>query len=87
MTLIVSLANKDFVVQISDRRLSSNGRLIDDESNKCGVVFCLNARMAFGYTGLARYKNFSTATWLLSVLHDSATPDYTIGGAYPKFCV
>jgi len=79
MTLIVSLANKDYVVQISDRRLSSNGRLIDDESNKCGVVFCLNARMAFGYTGLAKYGSFSTAKWLLKALHDSAKPDYTIG--------
>jgi hypothetical protein len=79
MTLIVSLANEDYVVQISDRRLSSNGRLIDDESNKCGVVFCLNARMAFGYTGLARYGSFSTAKWLLKALNDSANPNYTIG--------
>ncbi len=78
MTLIVSLANKDYVVQVSDRRLSSNGRLIDDESNKCGVLFCLNARMVFGYTGLARYGAFSTDKWLLKALHESANPSYTI---------
>lgn len=79
MTIIVALANKDYVVQISDRRLSSNGRLIDDESNKCGVLFCLNARMAFGYTGLAKYGAFSTPDWLLKALHDCGGPDYTIG--------
>lgn len=79
MTLILALANKEFVVQISDRRLSSNGRLVDDESNKCGVIFCLNARMAFGYTGLASWREFSTPRWLLKALHDSASPDYTIG--------
>lgn len=79
MTLILASANKDFSVQVSDRRLSSNGRLIDDESNKCGVVFCLNARMSFGYTGLAKWGSFSTPKWLLKALHDSASPDFTIG--------
>jgi hypothetical protein len=79
MTLIMALANKKQVVQISDRRLSSNGKLVDDESNKCGILFCLNARMTFGYTGLARWKSFSTFDWLLKILHDSAPPDYTIG--------
>lgn len=79
MTLILALGNKDYVVQISDRRLSNNGRLVDDESNKCGVVFCLNARLAFGYTGLARWNNFSTQKWLLQALHDSASPEFMIG--------
>lgn len=79
MTLILSLGNKDHIVQISDRRLSNNGKLIDDESNKCGVMFCLNARMSFGYTGLARWGKFETFQWLLKALHDSAEPDYTIG--------
>lgn len=51
MTLILSLGNLDHIVQISDRRLTINGKLVEDESNKCGVLFCLNARMGFGYTG------------------------------------
>lgn len=79
MTLIMAMVNKEYAVQISDRRLSSNGRLVDDESNKCGVLYCLNARMTFGYTGLAKWKSFSTFEWLLKILHDSAAPDYTIG--------
>ena len=64
MTLIVALGNTEQVIQISDRRLTCDGKLIDDESNKCGVLFCLNARMAFGFTGLARWKNFETTKWL-----------------------
>lgn len=79
MTLILTLGNNEQIIQISDRRLSCDGRLVDDESNKCGVLFCSNARMAFGYTGLARWKNFITPDWLLKALHDSAPPDFTIG--------
>lgn len=79
MTLILTLGNNEQVIQISDRRLSSDGRMVDDESNKCGVLFCGNARMAFGYTGLAKWQSFYTPTWLLKALHDSAAPDYTIG--------
>jgi len=48
------------------------------------VVFCLNARVAFGYTGLARYSSFSTVKWLLKALHDSANPDYMIGEILEK---
>lgn len=90
MTIIVALGNNDQVIQISDRRLSSNGRLIEDESNKCGALYCSNARMAFGYTGLAKWADFNTFNWLLKALHDSAVedpsrsissePDYTILG-------
>ncbi|MBN2896922.1 MAG: SEC-C domain-containing protein [Campylobacterales bacterium] len=79
MTLILALGNSEHVAQISDRRLSCNGKLVDDESNKCGVLVCLNARMTFGYTGLAKWENFSTIDWLLKALHHAASPDFTIG--------
>jgi len=36
--------------------------------------------MTFGYTGLARWQNFNTQKWLLKALHDSAPPDYSMGG-------
>lgn len=79
MTLILTLGDKNNVVQVSDRRLSCDGELVDDETNKSGTIMCLNARMAFGFTGLARWKRFSTFDWLLDALHNSAAPDYTIG--------
>lgn len=79
MTIIISLGNNDQMIQISDRRLSANGEMIEEESNKAGILVCNNARMTFGYTGLAKYGKFSTIKWLLKSLHESATPDYTIG--------
>lgn len=56
--------------------MSSNGRLIEDESNKCGIVFCPDARLAFGYTGLARYGSFKTIEWLIKALCDSGPPTF-----------
>jgi hypothetical protein len=76
MTLIIALGNRDQVIQISDRRVTVNGILQDDESNKAGVLFCANARLAFGFTGLARFAEFETRHWLLNALIQSAPPDF-----------
>lgn len=76
MTIILALGNDDQLIQISDRRLSSNGRMLDDESNKVGVMTCINARVAFGYTGIARYHSFRTIDWLLTALSEAGPPDY-----------
>jgi hypothetical protein len=64
MTLILCLGNQDQFIQISDRRLTSNGKIIDDESNKAGVVICEDARVGFGFTGLAKSGSFETNFWL-----------------------
>lgn len=53
MTLIVVLGNSDHVVMLSDRRLSANGILVDDESNKAALLRARNARPLVGYTGVA----------------------------------
>jgi hypothetical protein len=76
MTLILTLGNADQVIQISDRRLSWNGNLVDDESSKAGLLRCPNARLAFGFTGLTRYGAFNTRAWLLETLAGSGPPDY-----------
>lgn len=80
MTLILALGNRDAVVQFSDRRLSNNGRLVDDEATKCGVIFSPIARLAFGYTGIGRLGSFRTLPWLTGALSASARPDYIILG-------
>lgn len=87
MTLILALANKDYVVQISDRRLTADGVLVDDESNKSSVIFCLNGRVACGFTGLAKAGRFVTHRWLLDTLHESAPPDFTIGETLQRLTV
>jgi len=80
MTLILTLGNSEQVIQISDRRLTVNSKLKDDESNKAGILICGNARLAFGFTGLSQIWDFKTRPWLLSALEECSPPDYTIGG-------
>jgi hypothetical protein len=79
MTFILALGNSEQVIQISDRRLISNGRLYDDESNKAGILICSNARMAFGFTGLAQFGRFLTRDWLLDALFKCGAPNFSIG--------
>ena len=78
MTLILTLGNQEQFIQLSDRRLTSNGRLVDDESNKSGIFLCKDARHVFGFTGLARTGNFETKKWLFDALWDCSPPDYEI---------
>lgn len=78
MTLVLTLGNSQQVIQISDRRLSSNGEPSEEEYDKSGFFLCRNARMAFGFTGIARYGKFDTEKWLLATLSECAAPEYTI---------
>lgn len=74
MTLILSCATREYVVQVADRRLTwPDGRQKD---NATKVVF-YNGRIAFGYTGRAyvgsREKlEETTAWWLTDVLTASS---------------
>lgn len=77
MTFALALANDDYVIQISDRRLTSNGFLKDDESNKAGFLICDDARLAFAFSGLAEYGQFKTRRWLLDTLAKVAPPDHS----------
>ena len=78
MTFILSLGNREQFIQVSDRRLSWNGRLGEDESNKAGILLCKDARHIFGFTGLAKYDQFDTRRWLLNALYECCPPDYQI---------
>jgi len=70
MTLILSLATRDYIVQVSDRRLTIGsgtrvGKVVDDDSNKA-TLFC--SRMSFAYTGLADVDGKRTDKWMVDVL-------------------
>lgn len=84
MTLILTLVNSEQVIQISDRRLSWDGELVDDESNKAGVFLCADARHVFGFTGLAKCDTFDTRRWLLNALYECCAPDYQINKIMPR---
>ncbi len=66
------------MIQFSDRRLSSSGALIDDQSNKSTIFTCRNGRFAIGYTGLARTGSFKTQEWIVDALVRCAPPEHTI---------
>lgn len=68
MTLILAFANREIAVLLADRRISSNGRLIDDEYNKLVVLCCHDARVALAFTGLAQMANLDIATWLTNTV-------------------
>jgi hypothetical protein len=75
MTIVITMGNADQVVQVSDRRLTANGRLVEDESNKGGLFICANARLVFGFAGLAKCGNFNTQEWLLQNLLNLSKPE------------
>lgn len=68
MTLVLTCLTKEYVLQVSDRRLTwPNGRVADDNANK--AVLLAN-QMAFAYTGRARVGPERTDVWLAHVLRD-----------------
>lgn len=80
MTIVFALGNLRQVVLISDRRLTRNGKLVTDESNKGGLITCLNGRFAFGFTGLGSVGKFETLPWLVETLREVGSPDFQFGG-------
>lgn len=71
MTLILTLATYNKVVQVSDRRLTwPDGSLDDDESNKAICVSCKDACFSIAYTGLSKIgKNLiDSDDWLANYL-------------------
>lgn len=76
MTLVVSMLNKDYAVQLSDRRLSSDRGVETDEANKAIVVITLTARVVMGYSGLARVGDMDVFETVKDILITAAPPDY-----------
>src|SRR5581483_7547927 len=71
MTFGLALANRDYVIQVSDRRLTAlNGELVDDSANKAGHIICDDSSLLYCYTGLARWGTRSTSQWLLETFQN-----------------
>lgn len=70
MTLIQTLFSNDRIIQVSDRRLTLNGQVFDDEYTK---LVCWNQTFSAGFTGIARIDRRgrkSTSEWIAEVLCD-----------------
>lgn len=71
MTLILNYLSRDYVIQVSDRRLTRlDGTLFDDRTNKATVF---GNRVVFAYTGLAKMDLTRTDIWLNRVLNMPGT--------------
>jgi hypothetical protein len=68
------MANANYSILLADRRISRNGKLVDDEFNKLCILFCEDARLALAYSGPATSSAASvvwnTSDWLLETLFD-----------------
>lgn len=83
MTLILSQITPDYVIQVSDRRLTRpDGSLFDDDSNKA-VLY--NDHFAFAYTGLAHTSTGERRDeWLSKVLLEHSQKPF--GDAVKGIC-
>jgi hypothetical protein len=67
MTLVLTLATPDVVIQVADRRLVNalTGETMSDNTNK-SVSYC--GSTSFAYTGLAKIGRDQTDEWLASTI-------------------
>ncbi len=69
MTLVLSCTTRDYVIQVSDRRLVCQvGNRVDVQEDNANKVTLFNQRIAFAYTGLAEIDGKRTDKWLVDVL-------------------
>jgi hypothetical protein len=69
MTLVLTRASKDYVLQVTDRLLTTaGGQPFDATSNKNVLYFSRNAAVALGYTGLAYLDGIPTDQWMVETL-------------------
>lgn len=86
MTFVMSLLNRNWAVQLSDRRLTSGHRPATDEYNKATAVITRDVRLLMGLSGLATIgpinsasrtgTRFDLSRTVSEILLDVADPDY-----------
>lgn len=87
MTFILALANDKYVIQLSDRRLTADRNIKDEESNKAGFLICNDARALFAFTGIAEseHRTFKTRRWILETLREAGPPDHNMREMIERF--
>lgn len=75
VTLILAVANKREATMVADRRLSWKGNSLPEEAQKSGIVYCDDARLLFGFTGLATIGAMNTHQWIQSTLVKLRNPN------------
>src|SRR5262245_28448122 len=93
MTLVLALSGPEFTIQLSDRKLTRQAGtmamgpqlfVLHEKANKAGAIECGDARVAYGFCGLAGDDEsddrnlFDTRRWLRSALVEAAPPECQI---------
>jgi hypothetical protein len=73
LTLILTVASKHFVLQVSDRRLTAvysdqRSAIASDDTNKAAILRGPRLNAVLGFTGLAKVAGLPTADWLLEAV-------------------
>src|SRR5690349_5024337 len=70
MTLIIAGINSKSAFLSADRRVSHEGKIVDDEFTKCFFIATPDSRGVFAFTGLAKCGSFKTEIWLRDQLNE-----------------
>lgn len=90
MTLNLTLLARDFVLQVSDRRLthvdhSGSIQILEESANKAVVLSCADALLSVTYTGLGRLGAVRVDEWLADELHNNAFAEMNAEMAISSF--
>ncbi|MGH9761471.1 MAG: SEC-C domain-containing protein [Blastocatellia bacterium] len=85
MTFAIVLGNTDQIIQVCDRRLTSNGAVVEDSASKVGHALCDDGAFLYCFTGLARRGSHTTSRWLLEAFYQAAQRDHTVRGIIEGF--
>jgi hypothetical protein len=86
VTAVLALINERQAIQLSDRRLLyRDGRQPDEESDKAMVLITGDARLAVGFTGLAKARRFDTHKWVQDTLIEVREPDFAAAPMVSRF--
>lgn len=86
MTLILTLFNRNSIVQVSDRLLTAAGRgdPIDPLANKTVVYHATNALVVVGYSGQAFIRGWPTDGWIAYNLSGRTLPAKRFPGLHQR---
>jgi hypothetical protein len=80
MTLILAALTERCVVQMSDRRLTNNGSVVEEGANKAIALSTPDSRMTVAFTGIAHAGSFNTRDWLMDTIASIAKDEVRIHG-------
>lgn len=69
ITVILTMACRRFVVQVSDRLVTDGGREHDRLANKTALFQATDGLFAISYAGPANFKDLPTDVWIAQTLY------------------